>query len=355
MRVLPLSAALSLALCGAAHATGTFTALETPGALVTMISPNGEYAVASLSGGGGVRWTAETGEEDPLSGLNVTLGINDAGTVSGAVPVNGGAANGGDDLGAYLAVDGTPVQLTDPIDDDSNGYAISDDNTIVGLAFASQFAGAAVAFVWTADEGMTALPVNRPDNYSRANVISADGHTIAGWNDQDDGGRTAVVWQDRVQHDIADADGNAVGEADGISDDGAFVVGGGYADADGNQGSWRWNAATGSIDFIPGMSFAFAVSHDGKTIVGATGFFDDPPRAAMIWREGVGTVMLQDFLTENGIDVPDGWDFTGGLTALSADGRTIGGWGFGPDNHQGYIIQLGPDDAIFADGFDPPL
>jgi uncharacterized membrane protein len=354
MRVLPLVAALTLA-SATAHAGGTFTGLTTPGMLVSMLSPNGEYAVASLQGGGGVRWTAATGDEEFLAGLDVTLGINDAGTVAGAVPVNGGAANGGDDLGAYLEVDGTPVQLTDPIDDDSNGYAISDDNTVVGLAFASQFAGAAVAFVWTPDEGMTALPVNRPDTYSRANVISADGHTIAGWNDQEDGSRTAVIWQDRVQLDVTDADGNPVGEADGISDDGGFVVGGGYADADGNQGSWRWSAETGAIDFIPGMSFAFAVSHDGKTAVGATGFFDTPPRAAMIWREGVGTMLLEDFLAEQNIDVPDGWNFQGGLTALSADGRTLGGWGGGPNGQTSYIVQLDADDAIFADGFDPAL
>ena len=44
--------------------------------------------------------------------------------------------------------------------------------------------------------------------------------------------------------DVVDRDGLAVGEADGISVDGTFVVGSSYTDIDGNSGSWRWNSAT---------------------------------------------------------------------------------------------------------------
>jgi len=353
MRVLVLSATLSLVLCGAAQASGTFIALQTPNATITKLSPNGAYAVGGTFLPAGFRWTAATGLEEELPELNVANGINNFGTIAGAVPENGGSANGGRDLGAFLAVGGTASQLTNTLQTNSNGYDIADDGTVVGLSFGDNFVGPAVAFAWTAAEGMIALPVNRQDTYSRANVISADGHTIAGWNDQEDGFRTAVVWQDRVPIDIVDGDGIMVGEADGINADGSFVVGSSYTDIDGNTGAWRWSAHSGGIILIPQMTFAFGVSLDGNTVVGNTGFFDDPPRAAMIWRKNVGTMLLADYLAEQGITVPDGWDLSGAVDAISSDGRTLGGWGFGPLGTQSYIIRIDRPDPIFANGFDP--
>ena len=352
MRVSLLSALLGLALCGTAGASGTFTELQTPNLTIGKISGNGQYAVGSTFAPAGFRWTASTGAEEVLDELNVALGVNNNGTISGAVPEDGGVANGGRDLGAFLPVGGSPRQLTDTLQTNSNGYDVADDGSVVGLSFGDDFVGPAVAFVWTDGEGMVELPVNRPDNYSRANQISADGRTIGGWNDQDDGFRTAVVWIDRVPTDIVDGRGFMVGEADGVSANGAYVVGGGYTDINGDSGSWLWTAENGSVLMIPGMTFAFGVSDDGKTVVGNTGFFDDPPRAAMIWRKGLGTVLLADYLAEQGITVPDGWDLSGGLTGLSADARTLGGWGFGPLGTQSYIVRIDRPDPIFANGFD---
>jgi hypothetical protein len=353
MRVLVVSAVVSLALCTTAQASGTFTALQTPNLTITKLSPNGAYAVGSTFEPAGFRWTASSGAEESFNSLDVAMGINDSGTISGAVPENGGVGNGGRDLGAFLAIGADPEQLTSPLQTNSNGYDIAGDGTVVGLSFGDNFVGPAVAFVWTAAEGMTALPVNRPDNYSRANVISADAHVIAGWNDQDDGFRTAVVWQDRVPVDIADHDGLAVGEADGISANGQWVVGSFYTDIDGNTGAWLWSSVAGSVQLIPTMTFAFGVTNDGGTIVGNTGFFDNPPRAALIWRKNIGTMFLADYLAEQGIAVPDGWDLSGGLTAISADGHTLGGWGFGPGGGtQSYIIHVDRKDSVFADGFD---
>ena len=353
MRAHPLHAALSLILAsGFAHASGTFTLIETAGLALGKVSANGEYAVGTTFGGQGFRYTASTATEEILPDLDTALGVNNAGAISGAVPENGGVNNGGRDLGAFQPVGADPVQLTSPLQTNANGYDIADDGTVVGLSFGDNFVGPAVAFVWTDAEGMTALPVNRPDNYSRANVISADGHVIAGWNDQDDGFRTAVVWTDRVPVDVVDRDGLAVGEADGISVDGRFVVGSSYTDINGNAGSWRWNSHSNTMTMIPLMTFAFGVSADGSTIVGNTGFFDDPPRAAVVWRKSVGSMMLADYLAEEGIVVPDGWDLSGGLTGISADGRTIVGWGSGPLGTQSYVIRIDAPDAIFAGGFD---
>jgi hypothetical protein len=64
-------------------------------------------------------------------------------------------------------------------------------------------------------------------------------------------------------------------------------------------------------------------------------------------------MMLADFLAEKGIEIPDGWDLGGGLTGISADGRTLVGWGAGPNNETSYVIRIDPPDAVFANGFDP--
>jgi hypothetical protein len=351
MRALLVSAAVSLALSGFAHASGVFVPIETPFVQLTKISPDGRYAVGTTFDGQAFRWTAATGNEELLPELPVALGINNEGTIAGAVIET--FDDGEHQLGALSPLGESPMQLTAPLDDASNAYDVSDDGTAVGLSFFHDFSGRAIAFVWTAEEGMSALPVHRTGTYSRANVISSDGRTIAGWNDQEDGFRTAVIWHDRVPLDVVDRDGLAVGEADGISIDGRYVVGSSYIDIDGNSGAWQRDGRTGALVMIPLMTFAFGVTRDGGTVVGNTGFFDDPPRAAVIWRKPVGSMLLEDFLAEQDITVPAGWDLAGGLTGISADGRTIVGWGSGPNGQTSYVIRLDKPDAVFANGFDP--
>ncbi|MEO7063054.1 MAG: hypothetical protein ABI082_04670 [Dokdonella sp.] len=355
MRILLLAATILTAFCGVAQASGTLVELQTPNLYVTKISGNGEYAVGSvLPDAFGARWTSNGNVEEVLPELNIGNGINDAGTIAGSIPENGGSDNGGRDLGAFSAVGSAPVQLTNTLQTNSSGYAIADDGTVVGLSFGDGSTGAAVAFIWTAAAGMSALPVTHPQNYSRANVISADGRVIAGWNDDDTGSRNAVIWHDLMPLDVTDASGNPVGEADGISSNGQFVVGGGYTDVNANTGSWRWDANAG-LTLIPDMDFAFGVSDDGKTVVGSAGFFADVPRAAMIWHEGVGTVTLAAYLADQGIAIPADLDpnLAGGFGAMSADGLTMGG--FTSDTNgdmRSFIIRLDRPDLIFQDGFD---
>lgn len=355
MRRLVLSVAVSALLpFAAAHAAGEFIPINTPSVQLTGVSPNGEYAVGAISYTAGFRWTASSGAEDLLTDLNSAQGINNAGTIAGSVAENGGANEpGGRDLGAYAPLGAAPVLLTDTLQTNATGYGVSDDGTVVGLSFNDGFVGEAVAYSWNATDGMSALAVNRPANYSRANAISADGHVIVGWNDQDDGGRTAVIWIDGVPMDVQDDQGNLVGEASAVTADGGFVVGSSYFISLEENGAWRWSAEEG-VQLVPGMPFAFGVSADGNTVVGSTGFFDNPPRSPMVWRKGVGTVTLADFLAEHEITIPEGWDMSGGLTGISADGNTLVGWAFGPLGMQSYVIRLQPevDDMIFADGFD---
>jgi len=74
------------------------------------------------------------------------------------------------------------------------------------------------------------------------------------------------------------------------------------------------------------------VSDDGKTAVGFTreGDFGGHTRA-FLWRDGRGAILLAKYLADFGVVVPEGWDLAV-ASLISADGTTVYGWGFNPDN-----------------------
>ncbi len=353
MRISPIAAALAVALASAgslAQAAGTVIELQTPNAQATKFSQNGEYLVASVFGAGGVRWTASTGSEEMLSSLVYANGINNLGTVSGAISNDGGSANGGHDLPALLPLGAaTPTALPLPVGTNNvDVYDVADDGTSVGLAWSDDFSVAKAYYYSTAD-GIVELPVDSTTTPSRGNVISADGRIVGGWNDDPDtGARRGVVWIDRVPTYLQDSNGDALGEADGVSGNGNWVVGSG----------WRFNVQTGEVTAIADLPFAFGVSDDGKMIVGASGFFDTPPRALLIWTEAGGAQLLSDYLAERAIALPSDilLPLQGGLTAVSGDGSKVAGWAFGSNGYVSIVVDgaNSPVDHIFSDGFDPP-
>ena len=349
MRFSPIAAALAVALAsaGSSAQAGSVTVLQTQGAMATKVSQNGEYVVTYLSGGGGMRWTAATGAEDILPDFVYANGINNLGTVSGATSTDGGAGNGGHDLPALAPVGSPVVSLPIPVGFDSvDVYDVADDGTAVGLASFEDFTDAK-AYYYSPVDGLVDLPVDNTTAPSRANMISADGHVVGGWSDDPvNGDRRAVVWVDRVATYVLDDAGNALPETNGVSGNGQWAVGTG----------WRMNVQNGQVDIIPGLPFAFGVSDDGKTIVGATGFFDTPPRALMIWTEANGPQLLVDYLAERAIALPPELPLQGGLTGISGDGSKIAGWTYGATDVVSIVIDgaNAPIDHLFADGFDPP-
>ena len=72
------------------------------------------------------RWTAATGAEELVGDMPIALGINNGGTIAGAVVTT----IGGEDyqLGALAPLGSSAVQLTAPLDDASNAYDVSDDS-----------------------------------------------------------------------------------------------------------------------------------------------------------------------------------------------------------------------------------
>ncbi len=346
MRIFPVSAALTAALaltCGLAQAAGSVIVLQTPEAQATKLSQNGQYLAAFLNGTGGLRWDSATGTEEILASLVYVNGVNNLGTIAGAH-----LDNSEHELPATLPV-GTTTPTVLPLPpgtDNADVYDVADDGTAVGLAWSDDWS-VAKAYCYSPTDGIVSLPVNNTGYASRANSISADGRVIGGWNDTDII-RQGVVWIDHVPTYIEDEQGNPLDEASAVSGNGLWAVGSG----------WRMNVQTGEITQISSLPYAFGVSDDGKTIVGATGFFDYPPRALLLWTEENGTQQFSDYLTERGITWPAELEtpWQGALSAISGDGKKAAGWLMTSSGAVSIVVDgldLPPVN-IYKDGFESP-
>jgi len=298
--------------------------------------PTGISADGSIVVGPGFRWTSSTGVVGIGGAGGHTAVSSDGSTiVSDAVdPVSGlvtaAVWAGGT---SWTNLGGLPSQS--PCGNDlSSSYGVSADGAVVvGLGWVTGCD--AHGFRWEQATGMVDLGSTVAGNSSRANAIAANDTTrIVGW--QDTSTRQGARWDNGVQT-LFTFGAAPVGEALAVSPDGSVVVGS-FA---GSQ-AWRWTAATGvqQIGVLPGFNFggyAFDLTSDGETIVGACGFGFD--RDAFIWTPALGMVKLDDYLTGMGLDLT-GWDL-GSATSISADGTVIAGWGNGPVSFiEGWVVTL---------------
>jgi uncharacterized membrane protein len=386
MRLSFLAVVTASFLTGAVHAATFYPVVQNSG--VAGLSHNGRIATGvfatGMSGAESWRWTPERGIES-IPGFLDAVGMSAwAQPIAGAVHDENGyevAAVAYSNASVAGAVVIGPYPGSTQVDNYlSSAYGVSNDGTAVGLAYDET--GNPIAFIWNASTGMSRLPVNRPDTFSRANGISQDGSVAFGWNDQNDGYRTGVIWTGGETIDLVDGIGQPVGEAYSATPDGSVVVGGGYYTANGSE-AWRWTAATGTQPigilptgqpvsprapaskqsarfdqtkpatvqdpngFLPPESFAFAVSDNGNVIVGASGMW--PIRTATIWTPDTGLQPLADYITARGVTIPEGWALAA-ATAISSDGLTIGGWGIDEEGIMAaFIVDLHsnePTDAI---------
>ncbi|MCC7387862.1 MAG: hypothetical protein IT431_03750 [Phycisphaerales bacterium] len=143
---------------------------------------------------------------------------------------------------------------------------------------------------------------------------------------------------------LGDLDGGSFRSgATAVSADGAVIVG--TSAATGGDQSFHWTAAEGMvglgrIDNNDITNRAYGVSWDGEVIVGEA--YAPPRTGPYYWTSESGMRWLVDVLVENGVVVPDGW-YLERAYAVSADGRTIVGYGLNPDgNTEGFVAYLGP-------------
>jgi uncharacterized membrane protein len=186
---------------------------------------------------------------------------------------------------------------------------------------------------------------------SSATAVSADGSTVVGsswgedwlqpfrWTAED--GMTPLG--------LLPGATSPRGKAWDVSADGLAVVGA-VSSSHGWSEAFRWTPESGlqGLGDFPGGHFdshAYAISADGKTIVG-TGMVEGPQgNRAFVWDETHGMRRVEQLLADAGIHQPRLalWSATG----VSANGRVIVGWGVetsdtGAAGTVAWRLDLGP-------------
>jgi uncharacterized membrane protein len=195
-----------------------------------------------------------------------------------------------------------------------------------------------------------------------ANATSDDGSVVVGFNNGNGpGGRTGVYWLNSGQATLVRGS-ISTGELRDVSGDGRYILGHQRAATTGDPGyagPYVFDRVANQFTDIPaigggpaGSSYTpSAITRDGNVVVG-NGF---------IWRRGIGTQDLRQYIEGYGVTIPDVLTGLGAATTISADGRYIGGYGshvtaFPPQ--QGWVFDHGvvtcpsdlDDDGVFPGG-----
>jgi hypothetical protein len=286
-----------------------------------------------------------TGNRTPIpAGSEGAVAIAGQGQLLGVMndPVSGNNGTGfmipGLDLWVYL---GNMPGVTAGCPDLTNPYDLDDQGLVaVGLGWDGC---AAHAYKWTSGV-MAWLPQLGLDS-SRANVVSADGSTVGGWDEDSPGQRRASVWYPdgtELLVNTTAANPTGFGEVFGLSRNGQWACGSG---ANG-VGPFLYSQGTGTIElgFPPGGTTsgttAFSVSDDGRVVVGNQGNFLGS--RAWIWTSTGGMEWLDTYLAARGATLP------GNLATaieISPDGtKILGTWDTGgfPSSKSAYIAEIPP-------------
>jgi hypothetical protein len=346
---------------GVAQAQEFYTA--GPG-LLEGISDNGVGA-GSFNFGQYFLWTIDGGLQG-IGGAVPGNGIGGQGKISNdGLFVSGTTINGmglGEisrydvKAGAWMLLGGLGSSCDN---EDSSGWNISGDGqSVVGLGRVAPCD--AEAAQWIAGIGTFSLGTIVPDRATRANGVDYDGSVVVGWQDGPTGFRQGAVWVDGAETLIFKADGVSPAlEAFDVSGDGQWVTGfdiGGFFAA---GAAYRYNTVTDTSEEIPNLEVGAesrmagaGITDDGATIVGGTwGVGPATFGKAIIWREGIGTVLMSDYLDEVGVAYPAGYNFAF-ASAISSDGSWICGWGgpgFGASESWIVNIPMAMDVAVDVD------
>ncbi|TAJ10124.1 MAG: PEP-CTERM sorting domain-containing protein [Planctomycetota bacterium] len=329
------------------HASGTLSAAYG-------VSRHGEVVAGYGNTPGGdraLRWTKGTGVialgDLPGGGAYSTA---QAVSADGTAIVGDGSSALGGEAFRWTAASGM-LGLGDLPGGDNFSHAAgcsADGSVVVGhSSSASSGTLSGEAFRWTASTGIQALGDLAGGSYfSVATATSADGSATSGYASSAASGAasseaTRITAAGMVS--IGDLPGGGVGSnAFGISADGSTIVG--LSAGAGGVFAFRWTAGTGmqSIgDLAGGSAFSRAngISADGSVIVGQS--IGPNGMEAFVWTSAQGVRSLKEMLlVDHGIDT-SGWTLEV-ATAVSADGRTVVGYGPNPaGKYEGWVAHLG--------------
>ncbi len=319
----------------------TFISLDMPGSQLSALSHNGCIAVGGVLGGNpaGFRWSAETG----TAALKEAIAVHGL-SASGAFVAGSTLDAMQREVAVYWDASGAihripPMRDLESVGAISQAHAISDEPRVVGSAH--RRGGGQFAFEWTAATGMHALAPDDREVETHALSISDDGRRIAGWERRGDRVRP-LRWRDgRLVGAVADI-AAVPGEILGGSQDAEILVGWLGVRESGAAAVYRGT----DIRRLPaesGVVRLLAGSNDGKVLVGDSGSGDN--RTAWIWLESEGFVSLADLLASRHVSLPSDWRPLA-LTATSADGKRLAGWGkHGGNRLDSFIVDLGNEDG----------
>lgn len=210
----------------------------------------------------------------------------------------------------------------------SNPTATSwDGNTVVGVS-GSQ------AFRWTPGGGMVGLGYLPEGTFSSAQGVQADGSTVVGYA-LTPSTHVAFRWtQSSGMQALGTSPGWSLSEAHAVSADGLIAVG--YAQPPaGPARAVLWDALGVPTDLGPGH--IYACSADASVLVGQDGISS----SALLW-DSAGVHQLDQVLSAV---LPIGWSLTRAV-AISADGRTIAGYGGNPQGQFEAWVATIPEPGV---------
>lgn len=223
----------------------------------------------------------------------------------------------------------------------------ADGGTIVGAANFVSSLDDGVPFIWTQDQGMRLISV-AGTGYTEGTAIrvSGDGRIAVGnlsrpystlreafyWSDEDGLVKLGGLYSGLI---------NSL--AIGTSYDGSVIVG--RSTSLNGQQAFRWTEAEGMQSLWeelgrPSSSSAYTTSADGSVTIGL--FATDADRGVFVLDDQLGMRKLETILTNDfGVDLT-GWRLIEPVD-VSADGRTIVGWGRNPEGQTQAWIAVIPE------------
>lgn len=198
---------------------------------------------------------------------------------------------------------------------------------------------------------------------TRANAISGDGRTVVGHADA--GGWKGAAWFDGNFTMLGEDDPKGwIGSANAVTPDGRYIIGSQAGTNEWGEGidAYIWSAETGTRNLghtsllctdvytpeecaNPWMpetfelpATAFAISDDGRMVLGRSGSPWDG-FVGWLWMEELGMIDFNEFLQGQGV-IEAYMNGLIGALAISGDGKTIVGWGLGPNDQMSFAVTL---------------
>lgn len=337
-----LALLLPAALASPAAAETRFIALDAPGSQLMALSADGRIAAGTVSGGpsGGFRWR-EGKRIEFLDGAVSVHGLSPSGNTVAGSAFDGQqreVAGYWDEAGRLRTLESLPGGIAQH-GVLSKALGALDGPRIVGVA--NDARDHMVAVVWEGNREPHPLALPSSDADARAQGLGADGALVYGGYRQGEGRYQAMTWRGENYSVLAAADGSPAGEVLGASRNADVILG--TLDGDGGTLPYRktpqgLHVLAAADDAVPKPLLPLAASDDGRVVVGSAGV--GGARVAVVWLADDAPVRLDQLLASRHIAVPPGWTLAA-ATAISSDGRRIGGWGQHQRRLDSFLIDLG--------------